>query len=154
MENRLEILRAAVDKLIYENRPAESRYFISHLYGVSRFCALLAIRRGLNAELAAACGMLHDIYQVTAGVMKKHAVKGAAQAKIVLEGTKAYTDGEISVITHAISRHGEKRSVHGPYDELLKDADVMDHCFGDPDYPVSEKEMVRYNNLLTELGCR
>ena len=153
MNNRLEYLRSKIDTLIYETLTADdSRYYITHLYGVSQFCALLAIRRGLNAEIAATSGMLHDIYQVTDGIMEKHAKKGAEKAKLILENTGMYTDEEIDVITTAVSRHGKKRKVHRPYDEVLKDADVLAHCLYNPDYPVIEKEEIRYANLLLELG--
>jgi len=153
VENRLESLRNEIDRLIYKNQPKESRYFVSHLYGVSQFCVLLAVRRSLNAELAATCGMLHDIYQITAGEREKHAKRGAKQAGIMLERMKMYTDREISIITTAIARHSKKHAVHEPYDEVLKDADVMDHCLYNPHFPVSEKETARYNNLLRELNC-
>ena len=152
MKNRLEILRLEIDRLIYEKQPGDRRYFISHLYGVSSFCSLLALRRSLNAELAATCGMLHDIYQITAGVMKDHAIKGAEVAKTLLKTVKLYNDAEIETITTAISRHSAKKKVHEPYDEVLKDADVMDHCLHNPDFPVLEKEIARYKNLLLELG--
>jgi HD superfamily phosphodiesterase len=153
MENRLEVLRHEVDKLIYEKQPDKSRYCIGHLYGVARFCVLLALKRNLNPELAATSGMLHDIYQVTAGTTENHAVKGAQVATELLKALKSYTDDEISIITTAISRHSKKRAVHEPYDELLKDADVLDHCLYNPGFEVIDKEVERYNNLLVELGC-
>jgi len=153
MLNRLEGLRLEIDRLIFEKQPYNIRYFVSHLYGVQRFCTLLAMKRGLDAEIAATCGMLHDIYQVTAGTTEEHAVKGAAVAEKMLKETKQYSNEEISVITTAISRHSKKRKIHDPYDELLKDGDVMDHCFHNPVFPILEKEIVRYHNLLREFGC-
>ena len=152
MINRLEALRLIIDDLIFEKQPNNVRYFISHLYGVQRFCTLLAMKRGLDAEIAATCGMLHDIYQVTAGTTEEHAIKGAKVAEKILKSTKQYSKEEIDVITTAISWHSKKKKIHGPYDELLKDADVLDHCFYNPVFPVLEKEIVRYNNLLRELA--
>jgi len=153
MINRLEGLRLRIDKLIFEKQPRNIRYFISHLYGVQRFCTLLAMKRGLDPEIAATCGMLHDIYQVTAGTTENHAVKGAEVAEKILKATKQYSAEEINVITTAISRHSKKKKIHEPYDEVLKDGDVMDHCFYNPVFPILEKEIVRYNNLLREFGC-
>ena len=153
MENRLENLRLEIDRLIMKKQPDNSRCFHSHLYGVSNFCALLALRRNLNPELAITCGMLHDIYQITDGTTEKHAVKGAKVAKKILKDTKSYSDGEIDMITAAISVHSDKKGIHEPYGELLTDADVLSHCLYDPDYPVNEREIVRYKNLLKELGC-
>ena len=154
MANRLEVLRIEIDRLIMENQEKEARYFISHLYGVSHFCTLLAFRRGQNAELAAISGMLHDIYQITHSTLKKHAVKGAKVAKKILKAQGAYSDNEISLITTAISRHSDKESIHEPFDETLKDADVMSHSLYNPDFPVLEKEILRYKNIMMELGCK
>ena len=153
MENRLERLRHEIDRLIMEHQPYNARYFINHLYGVSEYCALLAVRRELDPELAATSGMLHDIYQVTGGTVEQHAAKGAVEAERILRSLKVYNDKEIAVITTAISRHSKKRKIHEPYDELLKDADVMSHSFYNTGYPVIEKDAVRYESLLKELGC-
>jgi len=152
MTNRLEVLRNDIDRLIYKKQPGYSRYFIDHLYGVSKFCVLIAMKRGLDPEIAATCGMLHDIYQVTEGTTQDHAIKGAVVAEQMLKATKQYSDEEIKVITEAISKHNKKRKIHSPYGEALKDADVMDHCFYNPVYPVLEKEVDRYNSLLEEFG--
>jgi putative nucleotidyltransferase with HDIG domain len=152
MTNRLEVLRNDIDRLIYKKQPGYSRYFINHLYGVSKFCVLIAMKRGLDPEIAATCGMLHDIYQVTAGTTQDHAIKGAEIAEQMLKATKQYSDEEIRVITHAISKHNKKRKIHGLYEEALKDADVLDHCFYNPVYPVLEKEIERYNKLIEEFG--
>ena len=150
MENRLEILRQEMDKLIMQS--AYPRKYFSHLYGVSHFCTLLALRRNMNAELATTCGMLHDIANLN-GSNKNHAIEGAEQAESLLRAMNLYSDEEIKLITTAISRHSSKKTVHEPYDELLKDADVMSHCLYNHDFPVHEAEIVRYNNLLKELGC-
>ena len=56
MENRLEILRSEMDKLIFAS--SLPRKYFPHLYCVSHFCTLLALRRKLNVELATTCGML------------------------------------------------------------------------------------------------
>jgi len=154
MRNRLEILRNEIDTLIMTKQPGNFRHFVIHLYGVSGFCSLLALRRNLDVEIAATCGMLHDIYQITHGIIEKHAVKGADEAGKILKATGLYSDEEISIITNAISTHSKKRVFHdSPYAELLKDADVLDHCLYNTDYPIIEKEQVRYENLLIELGC-
>jgi len=143
-----------IDRLIMDERPGGCKDFFVHIYSVSMFGSLLAIRRGLNPELAATCAMLHDIYQITDGLIEGHAIKGAEIAKQILEKIGLYSNEEIEIITTAISRHSKKRKVHdGAYDELLKDADVLSHCLYDPDYGVIEKEVSRFESLMTELGC-
>jgi len=153
MRNRLEKIRGIVDKLIQENCPRSSKYFTIHLYGVSEYCALLAIRRNLNPELAAVSGMLHDIYQITGGELEGHAAKGAEVAKEILQGTGDFTKKEIEIITTAITWHSKKRKVHEPYDEILKDADVLSHSLYNTDFAVIEKDAARFEALKTELGC-
>jgi uncharacterized protein len=153
MENRLEALRLVIDELIKERQPERDRYFYVHLYGVSHFCTLLALRRSLNVELATTCGMLHDIYPVLYGSYDNHGIKGAEQAEKILRATNLYNDEEISTITNAIARHSDKDLIHGPYDEVLKDGDVMSHCLYNADLPVNEKEIDRLKSILAELGC-
>jgi uncharacterized protein len=149
MKNRLEVLRNKIDNLINHN---DMRMCISHVYGVAKFCTLLAMKRNLNIELATICGMLHDIHWITGGSIDNHAAKGAIQAQAILEEMNLYSDDEIKTVTTAISNHSDKGSVHDPYSEMLKDADVLDHCFYNADFPIADKEIARYNNLLTELG--
>jgi hypothetical protein len=42
---------------------------------------------------------------------------------------------------------------NGPLEEILKDADVMQHCLYDPGY-VAKKEKERYKKIRKELGIR
>ena len=154
MENRLELLRRKIDKIVMGGDPDHVRTYISHMYGVARFCTLLALKRNLDTELATTCGMLHDIFYMSGGTTDDHAAKGAVQAEKILRDMKLYSDDEIKIITTAIARHSDKKAFHGPYDELLKDADVMDHCLYNAAFPVEEKEKERYSGLLTEFGIR
>ena len=151
MDNRLEILRVEMDKLIIASH--HPRKYFSHLYCVSHFCTLLALRRKLNVELATTCGMLHDIANVKGSGGDNHALKGAEEAEELLRALDLYNDEEIKIITTAISRHDNKKAIHDPYDELLKDADVMSGCFYNHDFPVPKHRIDRYKNLLVELGC-
>ena len=153
MSNRLEHLRYTIDRLIMNKQPYQARYFFTHLYSVSYFCTLLARRRGLDPELASTAGMLHDIYQVTAGTTEKHALYGAEESEKILRSMQSYTDEEIEIVKNAVKHHSKKRKVHAPYDEILKDADVLSHSLYNVDYAVIEKDAARYEKLLIELGC-
>jgi flagellin-specific chaperone FliS len=64
-----------------------------------------------------------------------------------------YDDEEIQIITNAISRHCDKDIIQEPYDEVLKDGDVMSHCLYNTDFQVKAWEIERYKSILTELGC-
>lgn len=153
MSNRLEHLRYTIDRLIMKKQPYQSRYFFTHLYSVSYFCTLLALKRGLDPEIASTAGMLHDIYQITSGTTEKHALHGAEEAEKILKSMQSYTNEEIEIIKNAVKNHSKKRKVHEAYDELLKDADVLSHSLYNVDYAVIEKDAERYENLLAELGC-
>lgn len=150
MENRLEILRNEIDQIILKGKSEHIRMYISHMYGVARFCTLLSMKRNLNAELAATCGMLHDIFYMSGGTSDNHATKGAEQAEMLLKAMRLYSDDEIKIVVTAISRHSDKSHIYEPYDELLKDADVMDHCLYNTAFPIAQQEMERYCNLLAE----
>lgn len=152
MEDRLEVLRNEIDKLVLNGRHDNVRMYISHMYGVSRFCTLLAMKRDLNVEIAAACGMLHDIFYMTGGTGGDHAANGARQAEEILKSIGMYTDDEIKLITEAVSKHSDKDLIDGPYDELLKDADVMDHCLYNTSFAVADNEADRYRGIMAEFG--
>ena len=152
MENRLEILRNEIDKIIFNEKSDNIRMYISHIYGVAQFCTLLAMKRNLNVELSTTCGMLHDIFYLFDGTGDNHAAKGAEQAETILKAMRLYSDDEIKIVTTAISRHCDKKHIHEPYDELLKDADVMDHCLYNTAFPIAQWETERYRNLLIEFG--
>jgi len=131
--------------------------FLSSIYiallVIARYCSLLALKRNLNQELAMTSGMLHDIYRVTDNIAENHDVLGAKKATEILKALNLYSDKEISTITTAISRHCDKSATHEPYDEILKDADVLSHCFYNPNFSVSDGEIERYRKLLAELDC-
>ena len=110
MENRLEILRNEIDKIIFNEKSDHIRMYISHMYGVARFCTLLAMKRNLNVELATTCGMLHDIFYMSGGTSVNHAAKGAEQAETILKTMRLYSDDEIKIVTTAISRHSDKKT--------------------------------------------
>ena len=59
--NRIEKVREVVDEiLLHMTDDEERRCAYLHLYGVSQACALLALKRGEDVELATIAGMLHD----------------------------------------------------------------------------------------------
>ena len=57
----------------------------------------------------------------------------------ILEDLALTTAEETDTICSAIYHHDDKLAVNSPVDELLKDADVIDHCFKDSSKPIKEK---------------
>ncbi len=153
--SRLKELRKYVDKKIDKIEDGDKRISAAaHLYGVSLAATMLAKKRGLDHELAAMAGMLHDMHAYKTGSYDDHAHLGAELARKILDKLELTTAEETDIICSAIYHHDDKASIDGPMDELLKDADVFDHCFKDASKPVKEKEQKRFDSLCEELGLR
>ena len=125
---------------------------IAHLHGVSLAAVMIAKKRGLDPELAAMAGLLHDIYAYDSGSYDDHARLGAEYARRILEDMGTITPEETEIIYDAIHNHDSKASVDAPMDEVLKDADVIDHSLNDPTKEVKEHEKERYKKLCEEFG--
>lgn len=126
--NRTERVRQVVDEILRGQEDlGERRAGFIHLYGVAQACALLALVRGLDAELGTVAGMLHDLATYQTGDPADHGRRGAVLARQILSDLRCFTEGEIATICQAIAHHRIKDQVHDPYDELLKDADVLQH---------------------------
>lgn len=97
-------------------------------------------------------GMLHDLHAYKSGSYDDHAHLGSDLARKVLEELGITSKEETDIICSAIYHHDDKLVTDSPMDELLKDADVIDHCFKDSSKPVKEKEQKRYDALCKELG--
>lgn len=152
-KNRIEILRTYIDDLLLNMSDVEERRCgYLHLYGVSQACALIAIKRNENVELATMAGMLHDLYSYKMMDTKDHAEKGAILAREILEGLKLTNEHETALICSAIKHHSSKQKVHSAFDEILKDADVMQHCLYNPLFKVMTHEEERYQKIKREFG--
>jgi len=153
--NRIEKIREYVDSvLLHMSDTTERRCGYLHLYGVSQACALIAQKRNENVELATIAGMLHDIYSYSTMDPKDHAHKGAAMARDILTSLQCFTDQEIDVICSAVYNHGDKDEEHSAFDEVLVDADVLQHCLYSPLKDAAEHEKQRYEHLKSEFGLR
>ena len=126
--DRIEKVRETVDEILLNMSKDEARrHAYLHLYGVSQACALISLKRNENVELSVIAGMLHDIYTYANLDSQDHAHKGAEMARNILNSLSMFSDDEINLICTAIYNHSHKSMIHGPIDEILKDADVMQH---------------------------
>lgn len=147
--NRIEEVRKLVDAMILNMADAEERRCAYlHLYGVSQACALIARKRKANSELAVIAGMLHDISSYSAMDSTDHAHKSAEMAYSLLNSLNAFTGSEVAQICTAIYNHSDKSLVHGTLDEVLKDADVMQHVLYNPLFEIKKGEQERFNRLV------
>lgn len=153
MMERIGAVQDCVDKIVAGQAEAiDIKFGYVHLYGVSQTCALLAKKRQQNVELAAIAGLLHDIYAYQTGSRKDHAHQGAAAAKKILQDLNLFSEEEMDMISHAIYRHSDKDVVDSPFDEVLKDADALQHFLIMPLADPVPHEAARVSKLKEELG--
>lgn len=107
--DRIEKVREVVDAILLK-LPDDKFccHAYVHLYGVSQACALLAMKRNENVELATIAGMLHDIHTYSTGDSTDHAHKGAVRARSILISLNLFCEGEIDYICGAIYNHSAK----------------------------------------------
>ncbi len=151
--SRLKKLRKYVDARLNEMEDADKRIgAVNHLYGVSLAATMIAKKRGLDTELAAMAGMLHDLYAYESGSYDDHARRGADLARKVLGELGLTDEKETDIICSAIYHHDDKLTVDSPMDEALKDADVIHHCMNDLSKAIKDKEKARFDSLCREFG--
>src|SRR3989344_2242890 len=130
---RAELMeRITIETILKSKRPDKDRswgkvFELKHASAVAQIGRILAQKRGLNVDLAAIICTMHDIHVFTTGRVTDHAHKSAVLAKKLLRRTKRFKEQEIKLIAKAIHNHSDKHIVSkSPYDELVKDADVLD----------------------------
>ena len=153
--HRVEQVRKIVDKIILEiEDDEERRCAYVHLYGVSQICSMLSLKRMCNTELAIIAGMLHDIYSYANMDSNNHAHKGAEMARNILNTLNIFNEDETDLICVAIWNHSDKSMVHGWLDEILKDADVMQHVLYNPLLDIKENEQKRFGFIMKEFDLK
>lgn len=149
--NRIEAVRKYIDDILLHMQDTEERRCAYiHLYGVAQACAMISLKRKCDTELAVIAGMLHDIHSYSTMDSTDHARKGADMARNILEDTSLFDDYEISMICSAIYNHSDKNVSHSDFDEILKDADVLQHYLYNPLFDVKQTEKFRFENLKKE----
>lgn len=152
---RIDSVRKILDKTLKEISDEEiKRCAYVHLYGVGQAAAFIAMKRGFSrivAELAETAGMLHDYTKYVYNEDADHAEKSALCARNILKNISEYSDEDVELICEAICKHSDKKEKGNPFDEILKDADEMQHYFRNPmeDY-FFQKD--RIQKLMKELG--
>lgn len=151
--DRLELVRKEIDEMLLNQPDVElRRRGYVHLYGVAQNCSMLAIKRGLDIELCAIMGMLHDIYTYKHGYVKDHALLGVPEAEKILRGLNLFTEEEMSIVKLAIAYHSDKKIKHDKYSELLKDADLLQNSLYNTSFEI--KHVKRLKNALKDFGIK
>ena len=153
-DNRTQILRNKINNIL--NSVADEKHrnsFCMHLYGVSNFAALLAARRGLNEELAYIAGLMHDISLLNSNDYENHCKNSAQMTKDILIEVKLFSENEITIITDAILFHTDFEVYSDSlYNEILKDADIIQPFFNDIPNPAWQPAKPRLEKVMIELN--
>ena len=148
--SRIKDLQKQVFKVLADtDEPLKA---MAHLHGVSLAAVMIARKRGQDQELAAMAGLLHDLWAYKSGSYDDHAHLGADYARKVLGKLEITTQEETDMICDAIWHHDDKAGIDSEFAEVLKDADVIDHCLSDPAKEIKEKENSRYRKLCDEFA--
>jgi HD superfamily phosphodiesterase len=141
--------------MLLENHDAEDRRCgYVHLYGVGQAAALLALKRGYGrtySELAQIAGMLHDFISYQGKDGPDHAHECEPAVREILTKTGEFSTEEVNMICQAVYNHSDKQTVGTEFDEILKDADVMQHWLRNPmeDFWYNKE---RTKRLIQEFG--
>lgn len=152
---RIDSVRKILDnnlKAIHDEELKRCAYV--HLYGVGQAAAFISMLRGYNrteAELAETAGMLHDYAKYIENDDENHAEKSANCAMIILNEIPEFSDNDIVCICESIRNHSRKKEKDNPFDEIIKDADEMQHYFRNP-MEECYLQRERTQRLLIELG--
>lgn len=120
--------------------------------GVASTAHLLAVKRGLDRDILIAAGLLHDLWSYETGVEQGHAAPGAELAGEILQKLDLFSKKDRKTIVEAISVHSDKKSLHGPYAEALKDADVLQHYLAEPSKKFPKERAQRLRQTGVEFG--
>jgi len=133
----------------------------SHMTTTAQIMRLLAVKRGIDPDICAIAGAIHDIATMESGEAENHAVKAMDYiAPLINEynasshasnATLKITEPEIALLEEIIPQHSSKDVVSdNPYVETLKDADAIDRYLQGVE--TKDSEMERLIRVFSELG--
>ena len=157
------IVKLILESPIPNNQREDSVVFeLKHSSGCIQIARILAIKRGLNIELAEVGSALHDIYVIMNGSYKDHAIKGGPIAEKILRQNGGFSDKKIKTIVDSVIHHSEKNIYsNNPYIELIKDVDAFDCSLykgAEGDYRINKSDQIteeyikRIKKVRKELG--
>jgi len=155
----LAMLLSEMKDLTDEGRDLPVRWNIMHMYSSSQLAKLLAIHRGMDAEMAGIAAALHDIGVVMTKKHEGHAEVAPQYVYDFLEKYNRESEGrlpevikeEMDTIVNAILQHSEKEIYSDdPFVELLRDVDSLDaYLHG---VKIEGGRLERSKRVMKELG--
>lgn len=124
-----------VRDLTDEGRDYPILWNVMHMFSSSQLAKILALRRGLDVELASIAALLHDIAVIVTKKSAGHAEKAEKYVRDILskynekivDYSYKISGSEEDILVTAIMKHSDKETDSGdPFIELLKDIDSID----------------------------
>lgn len=155
----LEILFEEMNGLTDEGRELPILWNVMHMYSSLQIAKLLAMRRGIDFELAAITAALHDIAVIKTKKTENHAGNAEKYIREVIasfnnsnnEGHLIINQEEENMIIRAVINHSDKGEYSNDlFIELLKDVDSLDRYLHG--VKTDGEYLVRCKKTLQELG--
>ena len=155
------IIQERFQELSEEGREIPLVWSMLHMSTTMQLGKVIAMRRGLDPELAGLVCIFHDIHSSLTGKYEKHAQRAEPYIReIIAEYNRHWgnqlgeiTEEEVEIIIDSISIHSNKLAVtDDAYAELLKDVDSFDaylHGFEPTDKSGRRSRVVRVFKELT-----
>ncbi|KQY94627.1 hypothetical protein ASD24_03505 [Paenibacillus sp. Root52] len=151
--SRMDHIRTLVNEMIFNmNSPVQRHQASVHLYGVSSYASILALKRGLEPEISAIAGLLHQFYYYKTRIAHYPGVNSAETVRPILRDLRIFSKEEQRSILRAIFYQDHLMQVHDPYDEIIKDSVIFHQYVQHIDQSVSPSSALRLVNTLNELS--
>ncbi|MBB4825561.1 hypothetical protein HNO89_002797 [Sporosarcina luteola] len=151
-KNRLDSIRALVNELLELDGKVNRREAHTQLNGVSAFASMLAMKSGLDIEIAAITGLLHNYYFYKTGIRYFPGINSAESVRPIIRDVNMFSKSEQRIILRAIFYQDQYGKAHGAYDELIKDAIILNTFFQTSDHSVPLMEVPRLHKVFGELS--
>ena len=144
-----------------DNRDFSIYWSTSHMATTAQIMRLLAIKRGLDPDICAIAGAIHDIATMESGKGENHAIKALGyiaplikaynESRYASNAALRITEPEIELLEEIIPLHSQKDMLsNNRYAETLKDADAMDRYLQGVE--TKDSEIQRLIAVFEEMG--
>ncbi|WP_339209039.1 CHAP domain-containing protein [Paenibacillus sp. FSL K6-3182] len=151
-EHRMESIRFFVQELISSiNNEAKKQEASIRLFGVASLASMLAMKRGQDAELASTAALLHRYYDYKTGISEFCGLNSAESVRPFIRDLDLFTKEEQNIILRAIFYYEDRSRSKGPYEEILKDAYLLQLYLHQPNHCFDQGGKSRLEKVLNEL---
>ncbi len=157
----LAMIQSKIQQMNEEGRRFPIVWSSHHMYSTSQLAKVLALKRGIDPELAGITGALHDIFTLLTGSSTDHALRAEKHIREIIsdynenwkENLPEITKEELELIVKSILGHSDKLTVsESPMAELIKDADTFDAYLQGMTADADTGRLDRLKSILHELG--